>query len=67
MMKTKKKIKGSVNKRFKVTKTGKVIFAHQYGSHKKLNKSKSRIRRQKEPGQLTGKFAKKIKQMLGAA
>lgn len=65
MKKTKKKIRGSVSKRFKVTKTGKVVFAHQYGSHKKLNKSKSRIRRQKEPGQLTGAFAKKIKQMLG--
>ena len=65
--KVKKKIKGSVSKRFKVTKTGKLMFSHQYGSHKKLHKSKSRIRRQKEPGQLTGAFAKKIKQILGAA
>lgn len=63
----KKKIKKSVSKRFKITKTGKVMFAHQYGSHKKLNKSKRRIRRQKEPGQMVGTFAKKIKQMLGAA
>lgn len=63
----KKKIKKSVSKRFKVTKTGKVMFSHQYKSHLKMNKSKSRIRRQKEPGVLTGKFAKKIKQMLGAA
>ncbi len=66
-MKTKQKAKGSVSKRFKVTKTGKVKFAHQYGSHKKLHKSKSRIRRQKEPGELTGAFAKKVKQMLGVA
>lgn len=63
----KKKIKKSVARRFKVTKTGKVMFSHQYKSHLKLSKSKSRIRRQKEPGQLTGKFAKKIKQMLGEA
>lgn len=61
----KKKIKKSVAKRFKVTKTGKVLFAHQYGSHKKLHKSKARLRRQKEPGILKGTFAKKIKQMLG--
>lgn len=61
----KKKIKKSVSKRFEVTKTGKVLFAHQYGSHKKLHKSKSRLRRQKEPGILKGTFAKKIKQMLG--
>lgn len=63
----KKKIKKSVSKRFKVTKTGKVMFRHQYQSHLKMNKSKSRIRRQKEPGELTGAFAKKIKQMLGEA
>lgn len=63
----KKKIKHSVSKRFKVTKTGKVLFAHQYGSHKKLLKTKRRIRRQKETGVLEGAFAKKIKQMLGAA
>jgi ribosomal protein L35 len=44
-----------------------VIFGHQYGSHLKLKKSKRRIRRQKEPGVLTGTFAKKIKKMLGAA
>ena len=44
----KKKIKKSVSKRFEVTKTGKVLFAHQYAGHKKLNKSKSRIRRGKE-------------------
>ncbi len=68
MKKQKKKIKSSVSKRFRVTKNGKVIFGHQYGSHKKLNKSKSRIRRQKEIGVLTtGEFAKKIKQMLGEA
>jgi large subunit ribosomal protein L35 len=61
----KKKIKKSIAKRFKVTKTGKVLFGHQYGSHKKLHKSRSRIRRQKEVGILKGAFAKKIKQALG--
>jgi ribosomal protein L35 len=54
-----------VSKRFKVTKKGKVLFGHQYGSHKKLHKSKSRIRRQKEIGILKGRFAKKVKKMLG--
>lgn len=66
-MKTKQKVRASVSKRFKVTKNGKVKFAHQMGSHKKLHKSKSRIRRQKEPGNLTGAFAKKVKQMLTVA
>jgi large subunit ribosomal protein L35 len=63
----KKKIKNSVKKRFKVTKTGKVMHGRQYAGHLKLHKSKSRIRRGKEPAQLTGEFAKKIKQMLGYA
>ena len=66
-MKQKKKIKNSVSKRFKVTKNGKVMFSHQYKSHLKINKSGSRLRRQKEPGVLHGKFAHKIKQMLGEA
>ena len=67
MKKVKQKVRKSVSRRFKVTKTGKVMFEHQYGGHLKLKKSKSRIRRQKEPGQLTGKFAKKMKRMLGVA
>ena len=63
---SKKKIKKSVSKRFKITKTGKVLFSHQYKSHLKMHKSKRRIRRQKETGVLKGTFAKKVKQMLGA-
>jgi large subunit ribosomal protein L35 len=63
----KKRIKNSVGKRFKVTKTGKVMFSHQYKGHLKINKSSSRLRRQKEPGILKGRFARKIKQMLGEA
>jgi len=65
-MKQKKRIKKAVGKRFKITKNGKVMFSHQYKSHLKINKSGSRLRRQKEPGILKGKFAHKIKQMLGA-
>ena len=62
----KKKIKKSISKRFKITKKGKVLFEHQFSKgHLKRSKSKRQIRRQKEPGQLNGKFAKKVKQMLG--
>ncbi len=63
-MKTKHKVKKSVSRRFEVTKTGKVMFSHQYGGHLKKNKSKSRLRRQKEPGVLSKSFAKKIKLMM---
>jgi len=62
----KKKIKKSVSRRFKVTKTGKVMFSHQYKSHLKLKKSASRLRRQRVEGELVGTFGKKIKQLLGA-
>ena len=62
----KKKIKRAVERRFKITKTGKVLFAHQYAGHLKAHKSKRRIRRQNVPGILDKSFAKKVKKMLGA-
>jgi large subunit ribosomal protein L35 len=64
---TKQKTHKGANKRFKITKTGKVMHAHQYTSHNKLHKSKRRQRRQNEPGQLKGAFAKRIKRILGIA
>jgi large subunit ribosomal protein L35 len=63
----KKKIKKSVSKRFKITKTGKVLFGHQFQGHLMRKKSRRRIRRQKETGVLQGAFAKKVKQQLGVA
>ncbi len=52
-------------KRFKVTKTGKVMRGRQFGRHLRRKKSKSQKRRHKEPAQVMGKIAKKIKRMLG--
>ncbi|MDP3988422.1 MAG: bL35 family ribosomal protein [Candidatus Levybacteria bacterium] len=63
----KKKIRKSAAKRFRITKRGKVLFSHQYQGHLMIKKSKRRIRKQKEPGVLSGEFAKKVKKMLGAA
>lgn len=63
----KKKIKKSISKRFKITKTGKVMFGHQLQGHLMRKKSKRRQRRQKEMGVLVGAFAKKVKQSLGVA
>lgn len=64
MTKNKKKVKKSVARRFKVTKTGKVMFSHQNRGHLKANKSKRSIRRGKEPGILNKTFAKKMKRLL---
>lgn len=63
-MSNKLRVKKSISKRFKVTKTGKVMRAKQNTSHLKKNKSQTQIRRGKEPAQLQGLFAKKIKKLL---
>ena len=55
----KKKIKKSIAKRFKVTKTGKVLFEHQYGSHKKLHKVEIQNQKTKRNRNLKGRFAQK--------
>ena len=58
------KTRKSASKRFKVTATGKVLFAHQMNRHKRRKHSGSNSRRKAIPGQLSGKFAKKVKQMM---
>lgn len=65
MSKKKIKTRKSVAKRFRVTKTGKVMFRGSHIRHLRRKKSKSNIRRQKVPQQLKGKMAKKVKKILG--
>lgn len=60
----KTKTKKAAQKRFKITKTGKVMRGRQYGRHLKERKSKRRSRRHREPAELLGKPAKTIKRML---
>lgn len=64
MTKNKHKVKRSVSRRFKVTKTGKVMFSHQNSGHLKTNKSNRAIRRGRVEGVLDKKFSKKVKLML---
>lgn len=61
----KQKTRKSAAKRFKISKKGQVIFSHQLQGHLMRKKSKRRIRRQKEPGILTGVFAQRVKRMIG--
>ena len=63
--KNKLKTRNSVAKRFKITKTGKVIRRGAQNRHLKANRSKRNARRGKVPKVVTGKIAKKIKKMLG--
>ena len=63
--KHKTKTRQGVAKRFKVTATGKVLRRNQNMRHLRRRKSKKAIRHYRIPQQVTGKWAKKIKQMLG--
>lgn len=65
MKKNKMKIRKSVNRRFKITKTGKVLRGSSFSRHLRSKKKKSQIRRLKKIKEFKGKKAKTIKKMLG--
>lgn len=67
MKKTKQKTRSGVAKRFKITATGKVLRRSQNMRHRRRIKSKKAIRAYRVPTEVTGKWAKKIKRMLGLA
>jgi len=60
----KQKTKKTAMKRIKITSTSKLIRGHANSSHLKKKKSKSRIRRQKEPAKFSKKFEKKFKRLI---
>ena len=61
----KQKTRNSAAARFKVTGTGKILRRGQNTRHLRRKKSKSAIRAGKIPKLVTGKWAKRIKIMLG--
>jgi len=67
MSKTKMKTSKSLLKRFKITKTGKVLFRGSHVRHLRRKKKKSQIRRQKVPQELKGELKNKVKKILGKA
>ncbi len=67
MKKVKHKTRNSAAKRFKITATGKVLRRKQNSRHRRRNKSKKARRSYRKYVEVTGKQAKKIKQMLGLA
>lgn len=67
MKKVKQKTRSGAAKRFKVTATGKVLRRSQNMRHRRRIKSKKAIRAYRKPTEVTGKWAKKIKRMLGLA
>ncbi len=67
MKKTKLKIKKSVKNRFEITKTGKVLRESSFHRHLRSNKSKKQLRRLKGKKLVTGRWARKVKKLLGKA
>jgi len=67
MKKYKQKTRKGVTKRFKITSSGKVLRRTQNMRHLRSNKSKKAKRAYRVPVEVTGKWAKKIKRMLGLA
>jgi large subunit ribosomal protein L35 len=64
-MKQKQKTKKSAAKRFKVTKTGKVLYRQQGFRHILSKKSKRWLRRKKKLKELLGEYKNKVLKMLG--
>jgi len=54
----------STAKRFKVTKTGKILFRQQGFRHLRSKKNKKWLRRKKQMKVAKGMVAKKVKKML---
>jgi large subunit ribosomal protein L35 len=67
MQKYKQKTRNAVAKRFRITGSGKVMRRAQNRRHLRFNKSRKKIRTFRKPIEVTGKFARKIKRMLGLA
>lgn len=61
------KIRKSVSNRFEVTKNGKVLRRSSFDRHLRRNKSKKQLRRLKGKKPVLGRFARKVRQMLGRA
>lgn len=64
-MAKKMKIRKSIARRFKITKTGKVLFRGSHIRHLRRKKKKGQIRAQKVPQELKGAWKRKVKKLLG--
>lgn len=59
------KIRKSVSNRFEITKNGKVLRAASFHRHLRRKKSKKQLRRLKKKQRVYGKFANKVRRLLG--
>lgn len=61
----KMKTRKSILKRFKITKTGKILRRRSFTSHLKEKKSSQKLSSMKRPVLVTGAYAKKLRKALG--
>ena len=61
----KQKTRKSVLRRFRITKSGKVLRRQAFRRHLKASKSKKRLKNLKGVIELKGHFAKRIKKSMG--
>jgi large subunit ribosomal protein L35 len=61
----KQKTKKSASKRFKVTSSGKIMRRRSFTGHLNVKRSKRQKRRLKNAVEVQGKYAKKLKKVLG--
>jgi len=59
------KTKKSATKRFKFTKTGKVLRRQAFTSHLNVKRSSKKRRRQSRPVEVTETYAKRLRKALG--
>ncbi|MEK7526554.1 MAG: 50S ribosomal protein L35 [Patescibacteria group bacterium] len=64
-MKNKMKTRKSVIKRFKVTKTGKIMRGHNFARHLNVKKTSTRKRALRRPVEVKASFAKRLRKALG--
>ena len=67
MKKYKVKTRKGAARRFHITGSGKIMRRIQNRRHLRRNKSKKAIRNYRIPVEVQGKYARKIKRMLGLA
>ena len=65
MPKNKVKTRKSITKRFKITKTGKVLRRRNFRRHLKASKSAKRLRRLKRVVPVREAYAKRIRKAMG--
>ena len=64
-MKFRPKTRKSATKRFKITKSGKILRRQSFTSHLNVKRSSKKRRAQSRPVEVTGFYAKKLRKALG--